>query len=417
MNIVVKPLTELHHAACNARLHPEKQIAELKRSLERNGQTRLLVIDEEGTIWIGNGLYQAMCEMGMESAHCIVVEDRSEADKKKMMLSDNQIFTLGATDMDALDALIRELSEDLDIPGYDEDFLKTIAADLEEIDSLIEELETEASEDKPQADLEQKAEEPEVPELPRVPRSHPGDIYQLGRHRVMCGDSTKLTDVLQLMDGAHAQLLLTDPPYNVDYEGEAGKIANDSMSDRAFRQFLHKALSAADHVMNPGAAFYVWHADSNGLTFRQACQRVGWEVRQCLIWVKNTFVLGRQDYQWKHEPCLYGWKDGATHIWNGDRKQTTVFQVDKPQRSALHPTMKPVELFTSQMVNSSRPGDIVLDLFGGSGTTLIAAEQSDRTAYIMEYDPKFVDVIVDRWELLTGGTAVLVGTAPGPKVA
>ena len=416
MNIVVKPLAELHHAECNARIHPEKQIAELKRSLERNGQTRLLVIDEDGTIWIGNGLYQAMREMGMTEAHCIQVDGMSEADKKKMMLSDNQIFTLGATDMDALDALIRELSDDLDIPGYDEDFLKTMAADLEEIDSLIEELEAETGEPPNEAPAP-TAGGSEAPELPRVPRSHFGDVYQLGRHRVMCGDSTRLTDVLQLMDGAHAQLLLTDPPYNVDYEGEAGKIANDSMSDRAFRQFLHKAFAAADHVMNPGAAFYVWHADSNGLTFRQACQRVGWEVRQCLIWVKNTFVLGRQDYQWKHEPCLYGWKDGAAHIWNGDRKQTTVFQVDKPQRSALHPTMKPVELFTSQMVNSSRPGDIVLDLFGGSGTTLIAAEQSDRTAYIMEYDPKFVDVIVDRWELLTGGTAVLVGTAPGPKVA
>ena len=408
MNIVIKQLADLHHPDCNARIHPEKQIEELKRSLKKNGPTRLLVIDSDGTIWIGNGLYQAMVEMGYKEAHCIMVNGMSEADKIKMMISDNQIFTLGETDMDALDAIIKEMSDDLDIPGFDEEFLQQIAADLESIDDLLDD----ACDDEPKQSRNEPEEEPEdeTPEPPKEPRAKLGDIYQLGRHRVMCGDSTRLTDVLKLMDGAHAQLLLTDPPYNVDYEGEAGKIENDSMSDRAFLLFLHKALAAADHVMNPGAAFYIWHADSNGLTFRRVCSRVGWEIRQCLIWVKNTFVMGRQDYQWQHEPCLYGWKDGAAHIWTGDRKQTTVFQYAKPQRSTLHPTMKPVALFTEQMKNSTRPGDIVLDLFGGSGTTLIAAEQTGRTAYLMEFDPRFVDVIIDRWELLTGGRASILGS-------
>lgn len=415
MNIVVRSLADLHHPECNARIHPEKQIEELKRSIRKNGQTRLIVIDEEGTIWIGNGLYQAMQEMGMTEAHCILVEGMTEADKKKMMLSDNQIFSLGATDMDALDAIIRELSGDLDIPGYDEDFLRQMVADIEEIDLIM----ADDTEPDTACPVDPDADEPEeeIPAPPRIPRSKPGDIFLLGRHRVMCGDSAKYTDVLRLMDGAHAQLLLTDPPYNVDYEGEAGKIANDSMSDRAFFIFLHKALAAADSVMNPGAAFYVWHADSNGLTFRRVCDKVGWVVRQCLIWVKDQFVLGRQDYQWKHEPCLYGWKDGAGHVWNSDRKQTTVFEVARPQRSTLHPTMKPVELFQKQMENSTRPGDIVLDLFGGSGTTIIAAEQSNRVAYVMEYDPRFVDVIVDRWELLTGGRAVRLESELIPMAA
>lgn len=186
------------------------------------------------------------------------------------------------------------------------------------------------------------------------------------------------------------------------------KIENDSMGDDEFRQFLRDAFACADMVMKPGAVFYIWHADSEGFNFRAACKDTAWKVRQCLIWAKNSIVMGRQDYQWKHEPCLYGWKDGAGHLWASDRKQTTIINWDRPSRNAEHPTMKPIGLFDYQIKNNTKGGDIVLDLFGGSGTTLMACEQNKRIAYLMELDPKYCDVIVERWEKFTGKKAVLV---------
>lgn len=206
-------------------------------------------------------------------------------------------------------------------------------------------------------------------------------------------------------------LLLTDPPYNVDYVGktkDALKIENDKMNEDSFVEFLTKAFLNAVNVMKPGAVFYIWHADSEGFAFRTACKQAGLQVRQCLIWNKNTMVIGRQDYQWKHEPCLYGWKDGAGHLWASDRKQTTVLNFDKPNRSEIHPTMKPIALFDYQIKNNTKGGDIVLDLFGGSGTTIMACEQNGRSCYMMEYDPKYVDVIIKRWEDFTGQKAELI---------
>lgn len=218
-------------------------------------------------------------------------------------------------------------------------------------------------------------------------------------------------------------LLLTDPPYNVDYHGTAGKIKNDNMEDTAFRRFLTDAFSNAAMVMKPGAPFYIWHADSEGYNFRGACKDAMLRVRQCLIWVKNSLVMGRQDFQWKHEPCLYGeseieedehepclygWTEGHKHYFFKNRRQTTVLNFDKPVRSAEHPTMKPIKLFDYQMQCSSKPGENVLDLFAGSGTTIMAAEQNGRRAFCMEYDPKYADVIVDRWEKFTGKKAVLL---------
>lgn len=211
------------------------------------------------------------------------------------------------------------------------------------------------------------------------------------------------------MNGELADLLLTDPPYNVAYEGKTKDsltIKNDSMDNDSFRQFLVNAFSSANEVMKPGAVFYIWHADSEGYNFRGACFDIGWTVRQCLIWNKNSMVLGRQDYHWKHEPCLYGWKDGAGHLWASDRKQTTVIDYEKPQRNGVHPTMKPVGLFDYQIKNNTKGSDIVLDLFGGSGTTLIACESNGRHARLMEYDPKYVDVIIKRWEELTGESVI-----------
>lgn len=199
---------------------------------------------------------------------------------------------------------------------------------------------------------------------------------------------------------------MTDPPYNVDYEGGTGlKIMNDKMDNDSFRQFLVDAFSAAKSVMKAGAAFYIWHADSEGYNFRGACFDIGWTVRECLIWAKNSMVLGRQDYQWQHEPCLYGW-NGGSHCWYSDRKQTTLLKFDKPTKNGEHPTMKPVPLFDYLIKNSSKEGDIVLDSFGGSGTTIMACEQNNRKGYCMELDPRYVDVIVSRWEAFTGKEAV-----------
>lgn len=203
-------------------------------------------------------------------------------------------------------------------------------------------------------------------------------------------------------------MLITDPPYNVDYVGktkDALKIQNDSMEDDAFRSFLTDAFLSADSIMKQGASFYIWHADSEGFNFRYAVKAVGWLLKQNLIWVKNSLVMGRQDYQWKHEPCLYGWKDGASHNWYAGRAETTTLEFDRPNRNDLHPTMKPVPLFAYQIQNSTKEGDCVLDSFGGSGTTLIACEQLKRKAFLMELDPHYCDVIIARWEKLTGKKA------------
>ena len=321
----------------------------------------------------------------------MAVVDLNKNDEKALNIALNKIS--GEWDDEKLAAIFQDLKiEDyaVSVTGFDDDELADILAaavseetayeddfDANEALDVIEETQTKA-----------------------------GDIYLLGRHRLMCGDSTKPEDVAKLMDGDLAALLLTDPPYNVDYEGNAGKIQNDNMEDAAFRSFLRDAFSAADKQMKPGAAFYIWHADSEAYNFHGACRDIGWNIRQRLVWNKNTLVLGRQDYQWKHEPCIYGWKDGAAHKWYSDRKQTTVLEFDKPQRSEEHPTMKPVPLFAYQIKNNTQPGDAVLDLFGGSGTTLIACEQIGRAAYVMELDPHFCDVIVKRWEKLTGDKAV-----------
>lgn len=270
-----------------------------------------------------------------------------------------------------------------------------------------------------------------------------GEIWQLGEHRLMCGDSTKKEDVIKLMNGEMADLYLTDPPYNVDYEGktkDALKIQNDSMDDDSFRNFLLDAFASADNVIKPGAAFYIWHADSEGFNFRYAVNVSGWLLKQCLIWNKNTIVLGRQDYQWEHESCLYGWKDGAPHYFIKDRTQATVYEdnpieykkmkkselieivkkllepnvettilnENKPFRSGEHPTMKPIRLMGRCIINSSKEGWIVLDSFGGSGSTLIACEQLNRKARLMELDPHYCDVIISRWEKFTGKEAVKI---------
>lgn len=243
---------------------------------------------------------------------------------------------------------------------------------------------------------------------PIVCRCKRGDIWQLGEHRVMCGDSSKAEDVAALMGGGLADMLLTDPPYGISYVGrtkDALTIKNDSLDDDSLETFLVDTLGSAIQYLKNGGAFYIWHADSKGLQFRRAVNSIGLTIRECLIWNKNSLVLGRQDYQWKHEPCLYGWKDGAAHRWYGGRSKTTVIDCNRPTRNGEHPTMKPVALFAELVVNSTSEGDIILDVFGGSGTTLIAAEQLNRKARLMELDEHYCDIIITRWEKLTGQKA------------
>lgn len=230
-----------------------------------------------------------------------------------------------------------------------------------------------------------------------------GDLFEIGQHRLLCGDSTQTDTFEKIFAGQMADLVVTDPPYNVDYTGktkDALKIENDKKTDVDFYQFLYDFYTALGAYTKSGGAWYVWHADSEGYNFRKAMVESGIQIRQCLIWVKNTMVMGRQDYQWQHEPCLYGWKDGAAHGWYSDRKQTTVLNFDRPQRSAEHPTMKPIPLFAYQIGNSSKQGDIVADGFGGSGTTMVACHQMQRKAYLVEFDPKYCQVIIDRMRKL-----------------
>jgi site-specific DNA-methyltransferase (adenine-specific) len=249
--------------------------------------------------------------------------------------------------------------------------------------------------------------EDEVPEAPEEPISKLGDIWKLGNHRLMCGDSTKEDDVKKLCINP-VDLLLTDPPYNIDYEGgskKRDKIANDKIDN--FREFLTKCFSNASIVMKAGASYYIWYADTESYNVRGSVMDAGWTIRQNLIWNKDNSTFGRSDYHWKHEPCLYGWIDGASHNWMGDRKQTTVIEFKRPSKSELHPTMKPVGLMEYQIENNTRGKDIVLDLFGGSGSTLIACEKLDRICNTIEFDPIYCDVIIKRWENFTGKKAEL----------
>lgn len=382
MNIESRLLADIVPYAKNAKKHDKRQINNVAESIKQYGFVQPIVIDRDGVIVIGHCRALAAKKLGMKEVPCVCVDDLTPEQVNALRLVDNKS---NESDWD-FDLLADEISG-LDLSSFDFDW------GLPEITEEV---------------IEDEA--PEVDE-DAEPIAKLGDIWQLGRHRLMCGDSTSIEDVEKLMGGQLADMLLTDPPYNVAYEGKTKDrltIQNDSMDNDSFRQFLRDAFSSADAVMKQGAVFYIWHADSEGYNFRGACFDIGWKVRQCLIWNKNSMVMGRQDYQWKHEPCLYGWKDGASHLWASDRKQTTVIDYQKPNASKIHPTMKPVGLFDYQIKNNTKGGDIVLDLFNGSGTTIMACEQNGRVARCMELDPRYVDACVKRWENFTGEKAVLL---------
>lgn len=374
-------LADIKPYAGNAKKHDDKQIKNVMQSIKDFGIVQPLVVDKDNVLIIGHCRLIACKRLKLKEAPVVRLEDLTEEQANKLRLLDNK---LNESDWD-FDLLADQIPE-LDFSAYDIEW------------------------DLPEVKQDNDIIEDDVPEEVET-RCKLGDIWQLGNHRLMCGDSTDAGCVDVLMGGAKADLYITDPPYNVDYQGktkDALKIQNDKMDNDSFRQFLRDSFFAADNVMRNGAVFYIWHADSEGYNFRGACFDIGWKVRECLIWNKNSMVMGRQDYQWKHEPCLYGWKDGASHLWASDRKQTTVLDFNRPNRNGEHPTMKPVGLFAYQISNNTHESDRVLDSFGGSGTTLIACEQLNRIGYCMELDPHYCDVIIQRWENLTKGKAVLL---------
>ena len=380
MIIIEKKLDEIRPYEKNPRYNDEA-VGPVAKSIQEFGFKVPIVIDKDGVIVAGHTRYKAAKKLKLETVPCVVAEDLTDEQIKAFRLADNKVGEIATWD-DGL--LTEELESILNIDMKDFGFNFEFPGDDEE-----------AQED--------DFDEP----LPEEPKAQLGDIYKLGDHRLMCGDSTSVDDVKKLMGDDKADMLLTDPPYNVDYTGRTAEkltIQNDKMSDTSFRAFLVAAFSTADEVMKPGAVFYIWHADLEGYNFRGAVFDVGWKFKQNLIWNKNTMVLGRQDYQWKHEPCLYGWKEG-THLWASDRKQTTVIDFKRPTQSKIHPIMKPIGLFDYQIKNNTKQGDIVLDLFNGSGTTIMACEQNKRLARCMELDPRYVDASIQRWETFTGQKA------------
>ena len=390
MNIQRLKLSELNPAAYNPRkiLKPgDAEFEKLKASIENFGYVELIVVNakNKNTVVSGHQRLSVLQYLGQIEAECVVVELSVEKEKA-LNIAMNKVS--GEWDKDKLTLLIADLQGadfDVSLTGFDAaeiDMLLNSGKDAEE-DSF---------------DVDAELEKPTFSKL--------GDVWTLGRHKVICGDSAKPETYEALMAGKQANLILTDPPYGIDYDkGTAGKIKNDKFdSDEGFYTFLHDAFSAMEAYLAMDGAAYVFHADSKGLTFRRAFEDAGFKLSGCCIWAKNTFTLGRSDYQWCHEPCLYGWKKSGKHIWYGDRKQSTIWYFDKPSRSEKHPTMKPVPLLAVPMKNSTQTNGVVLDPFGGSGSTLICAEQLGREAYLIELDEKFVDVIVNRYIETVGST-------------
>lgn len=379
--------------ARNSRTHSDAQVAQIAASIREFGWTNPVLVDGDSGIIAGHGRVLAARILGLTEVPCIEISDMTDAQKRAYVIADNKLAENAGWDKDLLAIELGELKGE----GFD---LELIGFDAIELGELM--------------DLDVKpglTDEDATPEVAEDTVSRAGDVWICGDHRVMCGDSTSLTDVERLMDGYKADLIITDPPYNVAYEGGTAQkltIKNDSMSAASFYQFLLDAYNSMSAVAKDGAGLYVFHADSEGVSFRRAMVDAGFKLAQCCVWVKQSFVMGRQDYHWQHEPVLYGWKPTGAHRWCSDRKQSTVWSFDRPQRNDVHPTMKPVALIEYPLCNSSRGGDVVLDPFGGSGTTLIACEKNSRSARLMELDPKYCDVIIRRWQDFTGQQAVLV---------
>lgn len=410
--------------------HNDEAVEMVAKSIQDFGFRYPILVDKNNVIISGHTRLKASKKLGLAKVPVMIDDDLTDDKVKALRLVDNRTSEVASWDFDLLQKELDAI--EMDMNQYKFDYDELMVGSEEDI-------------------VEDNPPEPDEENEPTAKR---GDIWILGNHRLMCGDSTSEEDVNKLMNGKQADLLETDPPYNIAYGTKEQQykekgykvcikdrtIMNDNMSSKEFREFLTNAFKRASENMKAGASFYVWLSSKEQINFETALNRAGLYVKQQLIWNKSTFTLGRQDYQWKHEPCLYGWKDGASHYFIDSRAEmtvyedkkpninkmskqelkdyikelleekvaTTVINVDKPSRSEDHPTMKPLKLIGYQIKNSSRKGDIVLDLFGGSGSTLMACEQLGRICYTMELDPKFVDVIIKRWETLTGKKAELL---------
>jgi len=365
--------------ARNARTHSKEQILQLRSSLSEFGFVNPVIVDKDLNIIAGHGRVLAAKEEGITEVPCVFVEHLTEAQKRAYIIADNRLALNAGWDTEMLSVELADLQGvdfDLSLLGFDDSELNKLLGNINDV-----------KDDDFDVDSE----------LSRPAITKPGDLWLLGRHRLVCGDSTKAETYELLMDGKLANLTVTDPPYNVNYEGAAGKIKNDNMSGEQFYKFLLDAFTLIEKSMANDASIYVFHADTEGLNFRRAFDDAGFYLSGTCIWKKQSLVLGRSPYQWQHEPILFGWKKSGKHMWFSDRKQSTVWEFDKPKKNADHPTMKPVPLVAYPILNSSMTGCIVLDPFGGSGSTLIACEQTGRICCTAELDEKFCDVIVKRY--------------------
>jgi DNA modification methylase len=363
----------------NARTHSPAQVMKLRSSLREFGFINPVIIDRDLNVIAGHGRIMAAKEEGIKEIPCVFVDYLTEAQKKAYILADNRMAIDAGWDEELLKIEIEALQAeafDIGLTGFDE---KEIA-DLFVSDDGVED---------DDFDVDAELENPIFTKT--------GDVWVLGNHRLVCGDSTKQETYELLMEGKKANLVVTDPPYNVNYEGSAGKIKNDNMANDKFYQFLFDAYSCMYQTMADDASIYVFHADTEGLNFRRAFAEAGFYLSGTCIWKKQSLVLGRSPYQWQHEPCLFGWKKSGKHQWYSGRKETTIWEFDKPKKNGDHPTMKPVPLIAYPIKNSSMTNCIVLDPFGGSGSTLIACEQTGRYCRTIELDEKFCDVIVKRY--------------------
>lgn len=422
MNITDIRTCDLKPYENNPRLN-EDAVDLVAASIEEFGFKQPIVVDKDLIIIAGHTRWKAAQKLGLETVPCIQADDLTPAQVKAYRLADNKVAEAAQWDLDALQFEL----EELDNMDFD---MEPFGFETETFDEQI------AEDDNFEA------------ELPTTPMTRSGQLWLLGKHRLMVGDSTKRQDVEKLCSDATVDMIVTDPPYNIDYTGgtkDAMKIENDNWGDdEGFIEFLKAAFENMRDQLKAGGSFYIWYASTQSKNFLEAAERAGLNIRQTLIWNKNTFSLGRQDYQWKHEPCLYGWKDGAAHYFVNTRnlatviedaenqdidnmkkdelkdllksilggcKDTTILDEKKPTKSDLHPTMKPIPLIARQIKNSSRTGENVLDLFGGSGSTLMACEQLGRRCFMMEYDPHYADVIIKRWEDYTGEQAELIEDA------
>lgn len=363
----------------NARTHNAQQINKLRSSLREFGFINPVIIDRDFNVIAGHGRIMAAKEEGINEVPCVFVDYLTEAQKKAYILADNRMAMDAGWDEELLKVEIEALQAedfDLSLTGFDESELAGFF---------------DTSDDAKDDDFDVDA------ELEKPPVTKSGDLWLLGNHRLLCGDSTREESYTLLMNGKKANLVVTDPPYNVNYQGTAGKIKNDNLENDKFYQFLFDAFTGMEKAMADDASIYVFHADTEGLNFRKAFADAGFYLSGTCIWKKQSLVLGRSPYQWQHEPCLFGWKKNGKHQWYSDRKQTTIWELDKPKKNGDHPTMKPVPLIAYPIKNSSMSNCIVLDPFGGSGSTLIACEQINRICHTIELDEKYCDVIVKRY--------------------